>query len=268
MEQDTATNQALTNEVQTAPKQSSFLITFLSILLLISCLIAGFFAYQTQSLVKELTVYKLQQEETPAATASPDPTADWETYTNTKYGYEIKYPNIWRADSLSQGTMGTGSVESTGVDDFLQISLSGQLIPSLNINIETIITSLEKEIEKKIKIMNTSHNPDYKNIKQYEKELNGTKVLVLESDRGDFHTKTNYFSSLNNKYFILVEQIDNTDVEYKETLDQILSTFKFIEPVASSSPVACTMEAKICPDGSAVGRSGPNCDFDPCPGQN
>lgn len=29
--------------------------------------------------------------------------------------------------------------------------------------------------------------------------------------------------------------------------------------------VGCTMEAKICPDGSAVGRSGPNCTFAPCP---
>ncbi len=31
--------------------------------------------------------------------------------------------------------------------------------------------------------------------------------------------------------------------------------------------VACTMDAKICPDGSAVGRSGPNCEFTPCPGE-
>lgn len=28
---------------------------------------------------------------------------------------------------------------------------------------------------------------------------------------------------------------------------------------------ACTEEAKICPDGSAVGRTGPNCEFAPCP---
>lgn len=32
--------------------------------------------------------------------------------------------------------------------------------------------------------------------------------------------------------------------------------------------VACTMEAKLCPDGSAVGRSGPNCEFAPCPAVN
>lgn len=28
---------------------------------------------------------------------------------------------------------------------------------------------------------------------------------------------------------------------------------------------ACTMEAKLCPDGSSVGRTGSNCDFAPCP---
>ena len=31
--------------------------------------------------------------------------------------------------------------------------------------------------------------------------------------------------------------------------------------------VACTMEAKLCPDGSAVGRTGPNCEFAECPGE-
>ncbi|MGV8141238.1 MAG: hypothetical protein ACP5NW_02225 [Candidatus Woesearchaeota archaeon] len=30
-------------------------------------------------------------------------------------------------------------------------------------------------------------------------------------------------------------------------------------------PKACTEEAKICPDGSAVGRTGPNCEFQECP---
>lgn len=29
--------------------------------------------------------------------------------------------------------------------------------------------------------------------------------------------------------------------------------------------IACTLEAKLCPDGSAVGRTGPNCEFAACP---
>jgi len=35
---------------------------------------------------------------------------------------------------------------------------------------------------------------------------------------------------------------------------------------AIPSGKACTMEAKLCPDGSYVGRTGPNCEFSPCPG--
>lgn len=31
--------------------------------------------------------------------------------------------------------------------------------------------------------------------------------------------------------------------------------------------IACTMEAKLCPDGSAVGRVGLYCEFSPCPGE-
>ena len=31
-------------------------------------------------------------------------------------------------------------------------------------------------------------------------------------------------------------------------------------------PVACTMDALMCPDGSFVGRSGPSCEFSACSG--
>lgn len=36
----------------------------------------------------------------------------------------------------------------------------------------------------------------------------------------------------------------------------------------SGSPVACTQEAKQCPDGSYVSRTGPNCEFAACPMEN
>ncbi|MEK7669318.1 MAG: hypothetical protein AAB350_01875 [Patescibacteria group bacterium] len=42
------------------------------------------------------------------------------------------------------------------------------------------------------------------------------------------------------------------------------------DPIEYKNPndtpsVACTMEAKLCPDGSYVGRTGPNCEFEDCP---
>jgi hypothetical protein len=36
--------------------------------------------------------------------------------------------------------------------------------------------------------------------------------------------------------------------------------------VSKGDQTVCTLEAKLCPDGSYVGRSGPKCEFVPCPG--
>lgn len=41
--------------------------------------------------------------------------------------------------------------------------------------------------------------------------------------------------------------------------------FLFFYPQAQPKVVACTMEAKMCPDGSSVGRTGPQCEFARCP---
>jgi hypothetical protein len=35
-------------------------------------------------------------------------------------------------------------------------------------------------------------------------------------------------------------------------------------PQVGGPEVACTMEAKLCPDGTSVGRTGPRCEFAPC----
>lgn len=41
--------------------------------------------------------------------------------------------------------------------------------------------------------------------------------------------------------------------------------YLIIKPSLISKQTVCTMEAKICPDGSTIGRTGPRCDFTPCP---
>lgn len=38
-------------------------------------------------------------------------------------------------------------------------------------------------------------------------------------------------------------------------------------PSDDEEAVFCTMDAKVCPDGSSVGRIPPSCEFAPCPAQ-
>lgn len=38
-------------------------------------------------------------------------------------------------------------------------------------------------------------------------------------------------------------------------------------PAPEEEGVFCTLDAKLCPDGSYVGRTPPNCEFAPCPGE-
>ena len=48
-------------------------------------------------------------------------------------------------------------------------------------------------------------------------------------------------------------------------INKSYSNFKGEQTVSSTSPVACTEEAKVCPDGSYVVRQGENCQFAECP---
>jgi len=48
------------------------------------------------------------------------------------------------------------------------------------------------------------------------------------------------------------------------TIDQAQDVRPTITPTETDG-VACTLEAQLCPDGSAVGRIGPNCEFEMCP---
>ena len=52
-------------------------------------------------------------------------------------------------------------------------------------------------------------------------------------------------------------------VMYQERLDKPFMQ-QYVE-VKKQIQKACTMEAKLCPDGSYVGRSGPTCEFAKCP---
>ncbi|MFO0703540.1 MAG: hypothetical protein U0525_02330 [Patescibacteria group bacterium] len=46
---------------------------------------------------------------------------------------------------------------------------------------------------------------------------------------------------------------------------KVEETRPIITPPPPDEPTFCTTDAKICPDGTGVGRVPPNCEFAPCP---
>ncbi|MDZ7586750.1 MAG: hypothetical protein U0946_03255 [Patescibacteria group bacterium] len=113
-------------------KNNSFLIIFLSVLLLISILIAGFFAYQTQKLNSELRMISDESKQsglTPTLSVTPNPTtsqtpngdlADWKTYTDNKLGFSIKYPQTFNVYETKEGPASGERIDFSVKQPYLQ----------------------------------------------------------------------------------------------------------------------------------------------------
>ena len=111
--------------MQNKSKLNTILLVIIIILLVVG-LVYIFFNNSKQKEENNL-VNNLSQTSTPTTTPTqtPDKTADWVTYTNTTYGYSIKYPSNWLYkevdswvgfdDHLSEGGYAWG-VEVSGVD--------------------------------------------------------------------------------------------------------------------------------------------------------
>ncbi|OGM97971.1 MAG: hypothetical protein A2735_02275 [Candidatus Yanofskybacteria bacterium RIFCSPHIGHO2_01_FULL_41_21] len=71
------------------PKHLPKLVTWVVLILALGFVgYAGIWYWQDQQVGEDYPVLF-----TPRPSATPDPTADWKTYTNTQYGFEFKYPN-------------------------------------------------------------------------------------------------------------------------------------------------------------------------------
>ncbi len=68
-------------------------------------------------------------------------------------------------------------------------------------------------------------------------------------------------------FFVNTATTTNSIVSPRPTTTVPEATIFPIDPIEDNDEVFCTLDAKICPDGSSVGRSGPNCEFAPCPGE-
>lgn len=86
--------------------KNNLIIIIAAILLIISLGIIGYLVFQSLQSKKQTT--KVQPTPTPSSilTPTPDITANWEKYTNTQYGFEIKHPSEYKALSDEKNLYG------------------------------------------------------------------------------------------------------------------------------------------------------------------
>jgi len=161
-----------------APKQKSFLVVGLTVLVFILLVVGGFFAYQNYQLKKDLaqkislislTSEKNNQAEIANPTPTADPTADWETYSSSTY--EFKYPNDFKLQ-LSEGSTailqkwGPTQTEGTELFDGIQISFQPREIDS---SLENLVNSIVER---------------YKNMEGFKQIIEGPASITINNYQG------------------------------------------------------------------------------------
>jgi hypothetical protein len=180
------------------------------------------------------------------STPAPDETANWKAYTNDKYGFEIKY----HPESEPQENIGN--------------EISGQFTYLLLVRFGT--NPIKSTYGYELRVSKQS-------LDSYREELVGHITDKIDSEEqivinDNNWTKINYQIFLTTDYVPVTMVITNhAGYSYAITssamdIDQILATFKFTD---QEDQVACTLDAKLCPDGSYVSRQPPNCEFAACP---
>ncbi|EKE12361.1 MAG: hypothetical protein ACD_13C00230G0002 [uncultured bacterium] len=224
---------------------SAKLVAFMFILIILLLGTTVFFFYQNSQLKKQVA---LLPTPSPIALATPDPTADWKTYLNTSAKYSIKYPPSWKVENF-------GLMEVKPADEntkYVRFSYQPDISKgSVEFNIEeTPVLDISQDIE-------------------FDEERTfGTELAKCGTSYDGMLTFC-WLKVNNQSKYLVFAVLNYKNIDDNKIVDQILSTFKFTEAANSPIPTAtqqvCTLEAKICPDGSSVGRTEPNCEFAPCP---
>jgi len=182
----------------------------------------------------------------------------WKTYTSRKCGFEIKYPqsHIFKLYECS-------------------ISLYKSTIDPLNHEfvLQAGAYPYEESIETWKKNYEETYNIDpamgyFRKINFLGKDAydfvfsgisDGTTYHIVTKNQG--HIYEIELQDHSNIINIITDILLRTRKHLTQEQNLILSTFKFIE----RDQTPCTNAGHLCPDGSVVRDTGPNCEYEECP---
>ena len=198
---------------------------------------------------------------------TPDQAPSLITYKNSKYNFSIQYPK----DFSIQESVDYGPVLSIRVPTNYQKGTDFN-VGLINISVSTstakcYTSNYANEAMTGIKVI--GGKSFHYNVKQPFDDA------AMGGQRG----KESSFAIINNGLCYTIEKLIGyrdlrgfadgpypphfDEAKVNADLDSVIASFSFIATKVPDvvAPVACTMDAMQCPDGSYVGRTGPRCEF-------
>jgi hypothetical protein len=223
------------------------MITVLIILLFTA---VGALAYQNRTLQQQISAIPTP---TPTPLPSETPvewdTANWKTYTNSKLGFSIQYPSNLRVSQEPQpykNNLG-GTTWLLSIDDREDGDVAGKTIRTsilVQFNDKPISGESGLPITKIENTVMGIENATYLNIQNYPAVKGRQK---LNPDQNGVAQETTLFVTIlqDKLLWSIMGNIKSTkDVEIN-TVDQILSTFKFVDPISIVTPTPQPLPTKV-----------------------
>lgn len=233
------------------------------------------------------TLLQKQGIESKKGITTTDPQTGWTVYTDEQLRFSISYPKT----SFEYG-LNCGGKEN-------KVCISVVWYPNHRRLNSTLFTTAY--LSEKSQLSSTSKLVSYYDI--LGETIKRSKIQIDQTDAEDVYGLPQGFAYSRNIFIARGDSayqiifLDFTNGDRKEYL-KVVKTFKILDtdttciprpPCLDSEPrcmipetdemcpkptptpmgdnqVVCTMDAKQCPDGSFVGRTGPNCEFAACPG--
>jgi len=191
------------------PNPSSHSRIFIIVLGVVILVVIGIGSYLLGTRKNQTVVQNQQITTSPTVTQpspTPNPTANWKTYTSTKYGFGIKYPLDFKTSDLSRGDKSAWAVDFYKAKD---VSVSGPADPYIGPAI--IILNRNVDFCEYCEGFDTEEIIVNGYYAVQSSRVNGNSLWVYSKDRQRV-VRINYgFNS----------------EEEKALMNQILSTFKF-----------------------------------------
>ena len=243
---------------------------FALLIIVVILAFVGILAYLSYGFLARIDFFDTRSQLPRPPVSSPygqDSTANWKSYTNTLYGYSIRYPS---GAALSNNDK--NSTPESSNDIFLKFQYEGdgftdEIGPSISVSEnasrfspQEYFEQLEKESEDRGDIAPLSDRITEKHDVQVGK-IQGYQIEIFSFDS---QTRTTYLSNGNLivsiSYPSSIPEIPEEDYsQLLETFDQILSTFKFLPEECGECPQYSPPSADFCKDGEIVSGKTDEC---------